>query len=105
MARLIWTDAALADLDAIADHIALQNLEAAKGLVRDVFKGGDQLKRFPNSGRYPPELEEGPYRELLVSPCRIFYRVEKRSVIILHVMRSERLLRAFMISARDPEST
>jgi plasmid stabilization system protein ParE len=37
MAEIICTDPALSDLDAIADYIALDNPEAAKVLVQNVF--------------------------------------------------------------------
>jgi len=37
MAEVISTDPALSDQDAIADYIALDNPEAAKGLVQNVF--------------------------------------------------------------------
>jgi toxin ParE1/3/4 len=37
MARVIWTDPALQDLDTIADYIALDKPVAATKLVRAVF--------------------------------------------------------------------
>ena len=57
MAELIWTEPALADLDEIADYIALSNLPAAKELVGRVFDTVDRLEQFPESRRVPPELE------------------------------------------------
>lgn len=92
MAELIWTDPALQDLDAIADYIALDKPAAAANLVARVFEKVERLKRFPNLGAALPELPRLPYRQLVIPPCRLFYRVEKSSVIILHVMRAERLL-------------
>ena len=43
------------------------------------------------------------YQELVVPPCRLFYRVEADTVIILYVMRSERLLRSFVLDQRAHE--
>ena len=37
MAKVIWTEPALSDLDAIADYIALDNPKAAHDLVQRVF--------------------------------------------------------------------
>ena len=37
MAEIIWTDPALSHLDAIADYLPLDNPEATKILVRNVF--------------------------------------------------------------------
>lgn len=34
MAEVVWAEPALSDLDAIADHIALDNPDAARRLVR-----------------------------------------------------------------------
>ena len=101
MARLIWTEPALADLDAIADYIALDNPAAASRLVERVFESVERLERFPNSGKRPPELPRAPYREIVVSPCRLFYRAEGDAVVLLHVMRSERLLRRFLLEERN----
>lgn len=44
MAELIWTEPALSDLDAIADYIALDNPEAAGGLVRRIFAHVERLE-------------------------------------------------------------
>lgn len=47
MAEIVWTEPALNDLDAIADYIAQENPEAAKRLVRNVFRHVDQLAAHP----------------------------------------------------------
>ena len=56
MAQVIWTEPALADLETIADYIALDNPEAARRLVERVFKPIEQLERRPKSGFVPAEL-------------------------------------------------
>jgi plasmid stabilization system protein ParE len=93
MAAVVWTEPALSDLDAIADYIALDNEDAARRLVQRVFAHVDQLRRFPASGSHPPEVPGRRYRQIVEPPCRIFYRVEGRTVFILHVIRSEQRLR------------
>lgn len=101
MARLIWTEPALADLEAIADYIALDNPAAASRLVRRVFESVERLESFPSSGKRPREIPHSSYREILVPPCRVFYRVEGDTVFLVHVMRPERLLRRWMIEERN----
>jgi toxin ParE1/3/4 len=101
VARLIWTEPALADLEAIADYIALDNPTAARRLVGRVFESVERLARFPNSGKRPPELPRSPYREIVVTPCRVLYRVEDDAVFLLYVMRAERLLRRFLLEERN----
>lgn len=101
MAEVIWTEPALYDLDAIVDYIALDNPEAAKRLVQNVFRHVEQLADHPKSGSKPPELKGWRYRQIVEPPCRLFYRHEGTRVFILYVMRSERLLRPGVLSARS----
>ena len=99
MAEVIWTESALQELDAIAEYIALENPAAARQLVLEVFDKTDRLEEFPESGRIPPELPNAVYREVVVPPCRIFYREDEKRVLVLYVMREERLLRAYMLES------
>ena len=94
MAEIIWTEAAVADLDAIADYIALENPQAAAELVRRVFAHVDQLGAHPDSGSKPLELKRSRYRQIVEPPCRVFYRHDGKRVFVLFVMREERLLRS-----------
>jgi plasmid stabilization system protein ParE len=105
MAEVVWTEPALADLEAIADYIAIENPAAAGEFVRRVFAHVDKLERHPLLGSVPSELEQARYRQIVEPPCRIFYRHEEESVFILHVMRSERLLREIELErAREIDS-
>lgn len=93
MAEIVWSEPALGDLDAIADFIALENPQAAAEFVRRVLAHVDQSAAHPESGLRPPELKRSRYRHLVEPPCRVFYRVDGERVFIVHVMRTERLLR------------
>ncbi len=97
MAEVIWTEPALEELNAVAEYIALDNPAAASRLVEEVLDKIDCLENFPKSGRIPPELPDSVYREVVVPPCRIFYREDEQRVFVLYVMREERQLRAFML--------
>lgn len=98
MAEVVWTDPALSDLNDIAEYIALENMVAAKLLVQSVFEKVERLELFPESGRIPAELAHLSYREVVASPCRVFYKKEQDKVYILYVMREERDLRKFMLT-------
>ncbi len=101
MAQVKWTEPALSDLNEIAEYIALDNFDAASRLVQEVFSAVERLESHPKSGRRPPELDKRSiYSEVIVGPCRIFYRTEKDTVYILYVMRSERELRVFLLKDR-----
>jgi toxin ParE1/3/4 len=100
MAQIIWTEPALTDLNEIAEYIALDKVEAARRLVEQVFKSVGQLEQFPELGRKPPELEASIYREIIVNPCRILYRLDQNKAYILYVMRGERQLRNYLLDDR-----
>ena len=100
MAEIIWTEPALADLDAIADYIALDDQRAAEKLVDRVFRHVGQLAAHPRSGTKVPELRRSRYRQIVEPPCRVIYRVEKHAVYVVHVVRSERLLRPKTLTRR-----
>ncbi len=100
MARVIWAEPALQDLDRIADYIALDKPDAARKLVQKVFASVGKLQRFPRMGSVPPELSDLPYRQLYIPPCRVFYRIDKDKVYVVHVMRGEQLLRKELLEAR-----
>lgn len=95
MAEIVWTEPALADLDAVADYIALDNPSAARLLVQNVFAHLDQLEAHPDSGSFPQELSGKRYRQIVEPPCRVIYRHARNEgiVYVLHVMRSEQKLR------------
>jgi plasmid stabilization system protein ParE len=99
VAEVIWAEPALQELDAIAEYIALDNPAAASDLVQQIFYKTERLENFPQSGRIPPELPNSVYREVVVPPCRIFYREDEKRALILYVMREERQLRAYMLGS------
>ena len=93
MAKVVWTEGALHDLDEIADYIAEDNPDAANRLVRRVFDRVELLETFPEIGRWVPEFPERVHRELVVPPCRVVYRWQRGAVFIELVIRGERLMR------------
>jgi toxin ParE1/3/4 len=67
-----------------------------------VFAKVEKLRTFPRIGSVPLEISDLPYRQLIVPPCRIFYRIEGKRVYIVHVMRSEKMLRLQKLDRRSP---
>jgi toxin ParE1/3/4 len=61
--------------------------------VERVLDRFGQLALFPMAGGTPRELSGTRYRQLIVPPVRIFYRAEGKRVLVVHVMRGERLMR------------
>lgn len=83
MARIVWTEPAVQDLDTIADYLALDKPQAARQLVRQVLAAVARLRRFPQLGSIPAELPGLPYRQLIIPPCRVFYRADRKVVYII----------------------
>lgn len=104
MAEIVWSEPALGDLDATADYIALENPVAASELVKRVFGHVEQLADHPESGSRPRELGRSRYRQIVEPPCRVFYRDDGRKVFILHVMRTEQLLRPKRLVSRAKQA-
>jgi len=100
MAEVVWTEPTLSDLEAIADYIALDNPSAAAELVRKVVAHVGQLSEHPRSGSTLPELPGWRYRQIIEPPCRAIYRQDQDRVFILHVLRSERLLKRSLLAKR-----
>jgi len=97
MAEIIWTEPALNDVEGIAEYIAVSNSAAASNLVKGIFEAVSRLEGHPNSGRLPPELDSLPYREVVVNPCRVFYKLEGGAIVVLFVMRQEQDLRKYLL--------
>jgi toxin ParE1/3/4 len=93
MAQIIWTEPARMALDSIADYIALENPVAARLFVQKISSSVKQLVHFPRSGSRIPEASRKGLRQLVIKPCRVFYRIKGDDIIILYVMRTERLFR------------
>jgi plasmid stabilization system protein ParE len=88
-------------MEAIADYIAIESRRAASRLVQRTAHV-EQLATQPESGSRPQEfVRSARYRLTVEPPCRIFYRLDGERALILHVMRSERKLRASRLSCGE----
>jgi len=87
MAAIIWTEPALNDLDEIAECIALDKPKAASRYAEKGFSTTARLEHHPLTGKEVEELPNTPDREIVVPPCKIFYRPDRDTVYILHIMR------------------
>jgi toxin ParE1/3/4 len=103
VARIIWTESALQDLDQIADYISLDKPTAANRFVQRVFDQVEQLASHLKTGSIPNELNGTPYRQLVIPPVRIFYREQDDAVFIIYIMRGERFFRSNELLERDSD--
>jgi len=69
----------------VVTYIFRDNPLAARSFRQRAERVLRRLVRYPESGRHLPEFQELPYREVIVSPYRFFYRVEGKSVWVVAV--------------------
>jgi len=77
-------------LEAVA-YIYRDNPSAAIKFRQKSEKSLFRLKKFPESGRPIPEFPELPFREVIVSPYRFFYKVKDDAVWIVAVWHGAQL--------------
>jgi len=75
-----------------ARYIARDKPGAALIWLEGLFDSTDRLAEFPQSGRIVPEIGVPEYRELIYKSHRVIYRVQDKSLAILTIRRSRRLL-------------
>ena len=56
MAKLIWGDTAVSDLEGIYDYIARDSHQYAKHQIERIYQSTERLRQFPESGRTVPEF-------------------------------------------------
>ena len=88
-----FAESALADLEEVRAWYAEQGVrDVGERLLREIVASIEALARHPDMGRIVPEFEQAYLRELIRPPFRIVYRRDARSVRVVRVWRSERLL-------------
>ncbi len=92
MAKVVWTETSITDLDDIAAYISLDSAFYAKQFIAKIFLATDKLEKQPEIGKVVPELPNTNYREILYKRYRIIYRYFDNKVFIITVHHSSRLL-------------
>jgi len=90
--NVFWTEAALAQLQAIYDYISHTSPEYALKMIDRLTKRSIQIAEFPYSGRMVLEYELNNIREVLEWPYRIIYLIngEQSQVEVLTVVHGAR---------------
>jgi toxin ParE1/3/4 len=90
--RILWSPLAVERVSEIAEYIAQDNPGAAEKWVETIFKGVEELRGFPESGRVVTETDNRSIRELLFGNYRIIYRVEESKLSVLTVRHGKQIL-------------
>jgi len=89
----IWSNIAENDLRNIVEYIADDSPHNALKIFKRIKQQASRLYDFPERGRIVPELRDQgilQYREIIISPWRILYRISPKSVLVLSVLDSRR---------------
>ena len=90
---VVWSNIAENDLKNIVEYIADDSPPNALKIFKRIKQNAVSLYTFPERGRIVPELRDQGilnYRELVISPWRILYRISEKSVLVLSVLDSRR---------------
>lgn len=89
--RVRFTTTGRAQFLAALSYIRRDNPLAAARFRQRAEQALRRLEQFPESGRILPEFPDLPYREVIVSPYRFFYRVTDQVAWIVAVWHGAQL--------------
>jgi len=90
MARIVWTEPAVKDLESIHAYISRDSRYYADAFLAELIASTDRLQHFPRSGHIVTEIGDEETRELLFKNYRIIYDVDDETVRILTVIHAAR---------------
>ena len=92
--EVLWTNVAENDLKDIVEYIAEEDrLQTALKILKQIRKKAQNLYTLPERGRIVPELQEQgifQYREIVIPPWRLIYKIVERKIFVLSVIDSRR---------------
>lgn len=89
--QVSWSHRAEIDLEEIMEYIAIHDVDMAMQLLDKIQFKAESLHKYPNRGRILPELKDQGithYRELIITPWRLIYRVSKSEVMVITLIDS-----------------
>ena len=92
MVKIVWTPEALRDLKNIFDYISLDSPKSASRVTKKIIQRIEILSSFPKMGRVVPEFQREELRELIEGSYRLVYLVKTKSVEVIRIHHSSRLL-------------
>ena len=96
-----WAAIAEQDLTAIIKYIHSDNPLAAKDSLERIKAKVSNLESLPHRGRIVPELmQQGilQYRELIIPPWRIIYRISDSNVYVFAVFDSRQNVEEILLN-------
>ncbi len=98
--RVQWAEAAARDLEELISYVAADSPLNAERILDKLEKRAQTLESTPVRGRVVPELAHfgiRNWRELIVKPYRIIYRIDEDTVNVLAVLDGRRDLQDLLL--------
>ena len=98
---VFWSRTAETDLINIIEYIAVDSHRNALGIFNKIKKKAADLNAFPEKGRIVPELHTqgiNQYRELIIPPWRLIYRITDKNVYVLSMIDSRQNVEDILLS-------
>jgi plasmid stabilization system protein ParE len=89
--KVLFTPSGRSQFLAAITYIYRKNPTAAVAFRRKAEKVLSRLRKFPQSSRTLPEFPDLPFREVIVTPYRFFYRVKGKTVWIVAMWHGAQL--------------
>jgi plasmid stabilization system protein ParE len=80
--KIIWTQKASNDIEAIVRYIARRNPSASSRIGLGIYERAQVLVRHPEAGSILEELQEGGWRKLIYRRWKIIYTLRDEQIII-----------------------
>jgi len=91
--KINWANVAENDLIEIIEYISIESPADALKILQKIKKMASSLHSLPERGRVVPELQDQGiliYREIVIPPWRIIYRISDHDVYVLTVLDARR---------------
>ena len=98
--RVRWAEVAVRDLEELVGFVALDSEVDAERILSRLEARAATLEASPERGRFVPELARfamRTWRELVVGPYRLVYRIEGDTVNVLAVLDGRRDLEDLLL--------
>ncbi|MCL4180881.1 MAG: type II toxin-antitoxin system RelE/ParE family toxin [Verrucomicrobia bacterium] len=80
--RLIWTERASSDIEAIVRYIARRDPKASGSIGLGIYQRAQILLKHPEAGTVLDELREGRWRKLIYRRWKIVYQILDDVIVV-----------------------
>ncbi|RLC05052.1 MAG: plasmid stabilization protein [Deltaproteobacteria bacterium] len=91
--KVIWANVAESDLKDIIEYISIDIPQNALRILKNIKQKTSELYTLPERNRIVPGLQDQgilQYREMIIPPWKLIYRIAERKVYVLSLIDSRR---------------